>query len=193
MDKICQKPFCEEIAISRGKYCENHRTKKRSNAIAEQRLFMEEYNKNVEKERIENDRIIRREQEIEYEETVRADREIIEKEEFAKSLELSIIEFFKEKKKNILPEPLENEKFYNIKIALPSGLKLVRKFGENVVLRNVRDYIDVHFYENKIKIQNYDLILNYPNKRLTIQDSNTSLESLNVPKSFILHIYDLDS
>ena len=201
MEKTCQKANCVNTYISRGKYCDKHRTKKKKipSTISEEfesLKVIEDKKKEVElikKTQFENDRLLRREQEEEYAEAVRQDMARMEQEELDKSVKLSIQQFYGELKVNIPIEPINTEDCYNIRIALSNGNKLNRKFPTDSIIRHIRDYIDVYFYENIISTTNYDLILNYPFRKLSIDDKDLKISSLDLPKSFTLYLSDLDA
>jgi hypothetical protein len=197
--RTCQKINCELPSISRGKYCEKHRTNKKKPPIerirTETEQKSEETHQKVEHEKqlkLDEDRIIRSEQDKEYEETVRADQERLDQIEYNKVLEMSINEYFLNKKASLGPENIDGV-FYNIKIQLPNGLKITRKFKKDCSIGDIRDYIDVYFFENKINIPNYELIINFPYQKFTKDDCNIELQTLEVPKMLMLFLSNLDA
>lgn len=188
--KRCQKIYCDLPSIPRGKYCEIHRSVRRRIApIFEEpeRIHKEDT------QRIVNDRLIREEQEDEYKETVRLDRENFEKIEYEKILEISRTQYFNDKKMFLLPEPEHGEDFFNIRIKLPNNTTITRKFSIISKIKDIRDYIEVYFYENGINIVNYILVSNFPHNKFTEKDSEVEITSLGFPKNFILYLQDLDS
>ena len=137
----CQKTNCELPSISRGKYCENHRTNKKKTPIERiqpeqeqktdgDRIPETKYNEEM-MMKLDEDRIIRSDQDKEYEETVRADQERLDLIEYNKVLEMSMNEYFQSKKANLGPENMDGV-FYNIKIQLPNGLKIFRMTVQEV-------------------------------------------------------------
>ena len=200
MIKVCQKKNCYEPAISRGKYCVQHRTNKpkikRNNNILNQEEKKEELipvniNNNydedinlalklsldtlnnereqvINKEKIKEDRELRIEQEYEFNEAMRMDKENYDK----KRRRIDDIE---NKRINLnKSEPLEDEKYFNIKI--------------------IRDYLDVYFEDNNININNYNLVINQsPIRKLLIYDNDITIESLKLSNSFILFLENLDA
>ena len=219
MIKVCQKKNCYEPAISRGKYCVQHRTNKpkikRNNNILNQEEKKEElipvninnnydeyinlelklslYKLNnereqvINKEKIKEDRELRIEQEYEFNEAMRMDKENYDK----KRRRIDDIE---NKRINLnKSEPLEDEKYFNIKIKL-SNLTLMRKFKYNSSIKNIRDYLDVYFEDNNININNYNLVINQsPIRKLLIYDNDITIESLKLSNSFILFLENLDA
>ena len=212
MIKVCQKKNCYEPSISRGKYCEQHRTNKAkikpNNNILNHEEKKEElipvninnydedinialklsletlnnerqYMKNINQEKINEDRELRREQEYEFNEAMRMDKENHE-------IEIKRI-IIKEN------EPIESEKYFNIKIKLPN-ITLRRKFKFNANLKDIRDYLDVYFEDNNINIKTYNLVINQsPLRKLLIEDNNILIESLKLSNSFILFLENLDA
>ena len=154
--KLCQKINCNNFAIHRGKYCEIHRTKKRSNTIQSNTI------QNF-KEKEDTTQILK-EQDEEYNfymnEDIKRICQINEEKELNNILELSKITFNDEIKNKVLPEPEEESKNnYHIQFKLPSGINLKRKFTEDIKFIDVRNYLNYYFYENNINIVNYNLIL----------------------------------
>ena len=218
MIKVCQKKNCYEPSISRGKYCEQHRTNKAkikpTNNILNHEEKKEEiipvninnydedinialklsletlnnerqYMKNINQEKINEDRELRREQEYEFNEAMRMDKEKYEK----KTRRIEEIEI----KRIIIKEnePIESEKYFNIKIKLPN-ITLTRKFKFNAILKDIRDYLDVYFEDNNINIKIYNLVINQsPLRKLLIEDNNILIESLKLSNSFILFLENL--
>lgn len=195
--RLCQKISCNLPAISRGKYCEIHRTNKRKSSIQYQEnifdIEREQENKIQlqKKVEIENDRQLRFEQEEEYKRSMEMDIKRNEEIEYEKILELSMQEYYNEKK-NKVKKQIE-EIYYSIKIKLPDGDILVKNFGVNCSIGLIRDAIEIYFYEMKIKVYNYQIVFNYPKRIFTKEDNDILLSSLDVPKNFIIYVYNLDS
>lgn len=213
MIKVCQKKNCYDPAIHRGKYCENHRTNKpkikpiNNIPIGEEELqphnitsYDEDLNialklsletLNNEKghiKKIKEDRELRIEQEYEFNEAMRMDKENIENKR-------KIIEEIENKRINIKKNEVEDdsEEYFNIKIKL-SNTTLIRKFKFNSKIRDIRDYLDVYFKDNNINIRNYNLVVNQsPIRKLLIDDSNITISSLKLSHSFILFLENLDA
>ena len=198
MQRLCQKPYCELPSIPRGKYCEIHRIKKRTKRsdsdteinfnnlrISEERKELESFRKQEEKEKLEEDRKLRREQEEEFQKTMEADRE---------RLELSEDKYFEDLKEKIsLNTTCLGSDFYNIKIQMPNGTKINEKFSIESTVQDVREYINLYIYENNIRISNYDLILNFPHRKITVEEKDLNIQSLSKAKNFILYLSDLDA
>ena len=143
--------------------------------------------KNINQEKINEDRELRREQEYEFNEAMRMDKEKYEK----KTRRIEEIEI----KRIIIKEnePIESEKYFNIKIKLPN-ITLRRKFKFNANLKDIRDYLDVYFEDNNINIKTYNLVINQsPLRKLLIEDNNILIESLKLSNSFILFLENLDA
>ena len=164
MIKICKKKDCNNTAIARGKYCNIHRTNKAKNNIP---ILREEtkYN-NVDEDieialklsletlkiektnKIEEDRKLKIDQESAFDETVKLDIERMNR----KKVEVEELE---NKRINISKNnPTEKENYFNIKIKLPSNKALIKKFKEESYVRDIRDYLDVYFFDNNINIKN---------------------------------------
>ena len=195
--KFCKREDCDEVAIPRGKYCEKHRTTKKRNVIENE---LSDFDKainlskmtyqNEEKERekldkvikeLEINRLIIEEQDREYEEAKKKDQERINK---IKIQEDNI----NNKRKKINSIEL-NKEHYKIKIKLQSG-DIILKCNKNQDILYIKDYLDVYFYDNKLKIENYNLILPTKEGKLILKE-NEKLEELDLPNNFLLYIENL--
>lgn len=206
MIRLCQKKDCENESIPRGKYCELHRTNKKRrdvvirNTNEEQKFFsyFEEEEKIIKEQKnkkIEEDRIIRKEQEAEYKETERLDIEKMENIRFLKAIEESKKNFIKEKKEFLLNEPdIKEEGVYYFKIKLSTGKAILRRFSNDSKIQDIRDYLEVYFYDNNISIENYNLVLNYPKIEFgnTEDENNLKLKNVIEQKNIIIYIRNLD-
>ena len=204
MIKICKKKDCNNTAIARGKYCNIHRTNKVKNNIP---VLMEEtkqetkYNNDEDIElalklsletlkiekinKIEEDRKLKIDQESAFNETVKLDIERMNR----KKVEVEELE---NKRINISKNnPTEKENYFNIKIKLPSNKALIKKFKEESYVRDIRDYLDVYFFDNNINIKNYILLINALEKK-TLENSDL-ISSLNMSNNFMIFLEDLDS
>jgi hypothetical protein len=210
--KVCQKDNCNELSIRRGKYCEMHRTKKIPNRevtlspirTQESKTYEDDIEIALElsrkiyedekKKQKEEDRFLKEQQEKEYYETLKIDEKILKQKE--KDIEDEIdkernkkIEFEIKKNRVILNMPSEeDENIYNIKIKL-SNTTLIRKFKKNCTIEDIRDFLYVY----NDKTNEYNLVLNSPFKKFTKEDVGIKIESLNLPKNFILFVENLDT
>jgi hypothetical protein len=83
--------------------------------------------------------------------------------------------------------------YFNIKIKL-SNQTLIKKFSNKCKIKDIRDYLDVYFDDNKINIKNYNLVINQsPIIKLSISDNNLNISALNLPNNFILFLENLDA
>lgn len=184
--KFCSKEDCDEIAIPRGKYCEKHRTTKKKNEISDfdkaiNLSKMTYQNEKKEKEHLEINRLLIEEQDREYEEAKKKDEERINRIKIQEDI-------INNKRKKISSIEL-NKDHYKIKIKLQSG-NIILKCNKDNNISYIKDYLDVYFYDNKIKMENYNLILPTKDGKLVVNE-NEKLEELNVPNNFLLYIENL--
>ena len=142
---------------------------------------------NINNKKIKEDRELRIEQEYEFNEAMRMDKEKIEnKRRLIEDIEIKRINIQKN-------EPGDSDEYFNIKIKL-SNTTLIRKFKVNSNIKDIRDYLDVYFQDNNINIRNYNLVINQsPIRKLLIDDNDISISSLKLSHSFILFLENLDS
>jgi hypothetical protein len=210
MLKVCQKENCREPAIKRGKYCVTHRTnktnipKKNQNIPVNEKknIFKNNYDEDIElalkisleelslkkynDKKLEDDRNLKLEQEEEYNNIMRMDLERIRKEK-------ERIEDIETKRVNVIKnEPLDDVKYFNIKFKL-SNKDVLKKFKLNSTVKDIRDFLDVYFEDNKINIINYNLVVNQtPIRKITIDENHMVISSLNLTNNFILFLENLD-
>lgn len=202
MKKICQKNNCNKL-ISKGKYCQDHNIRickicTYNNNINATECSMCLYNfnenkdiKNMKLKKFEEDRILKKEQEDEYNITALNDSIKNEEKEIMEAIIKSNNFIFEEKKKKILEEP-NSEDVYNIKIKLPNNISLKRKFSKEANFEDIRNYLDIYFVENNIKIIDYYLVTNFPKIKYTIEDNNKKLKDTNLEKNIVLYIQNND-
>ena len=212
MVKICAKDNCQQPSIPRGKYCEVHRTgikKPQTQDIERTRRQVEEEinQKQLEDERIrlqkieddrqlrldqdrlrlqkiEEDRQLRRDQELEYNETILKDKERMRVEEEKKENER-----FEEELAQIIKMSAEME--------IENSIEKKKKSLERLVVdENDKNNYKIKFklkdftFLNNIKIQNYDLVTNFPKEILS--DLELELSNTKLSKNCILYIENLD-
>ena len=157
-------------------------------------------------QKIEEDRQLRRDQELEYNETILKDKERMRveeekkenerfEEELAQIIKMSAemeIENSIEKKKKSLERLVvdENDKNnYKIKFKL-KDFTFLKQFNKNSTINDLRNFVDIYIHENNIKIQNYDLVTNFPKEILS--DLELELSNTKLSKNCILYIENLD-
>ena len=152
------------------------------------KLSLEELNieKNINNKKLEDDRNLKLEQEEEYNNIMRMDIERIHKEK-------ERIEIIENKRVNVIKNvPLDTDKFFNIKIKLPNK-DIIKKFKLTSKIADIRDFLDVYFEDNKMTILKYDLVINQtPIRKISINDSDMLISSLNLSSNFILFLEILD-
>ena len=197
MIKKCSREDCQETIVRKtSKYCINHCSRRvREQVLNENRTsevihgIITNDEMRLREEEILTERMLREEQEAEYEETMRMDMErIIQKEnEQCRKIQLEnerIIQKENEQynKMNMENERLseinnircnltfdeKNEPFYKFKIGILSA-SIIASFSARSSISILFDFVDVFAYDNKIEdefVNGYELIL-YPNITIT--------------------------
>jgi len=194
--KLCQKINCNNFSIPRGKYCEIHRIKKKTNNLNIINTNIN-FNTNLENQEVkENTSEILKKQNEDYnffmQEDIKRICELNEEKELNNILELSKQTFINDIKNKILEEPKSLKNIYNVKFKLSSGLTLQRKFPDNTKFIDLRNFLNYYFYENKINIINYNLVL-FPNKLFTIENNDDLLYKYDIQNTITFYIQDCDS
>lgn len=190
--KFCQKYNCDLLAIPRGKYCELHRTNKPKRDDTTQ-LSIPKIDDIESKLKIEEDRFLREEQDLQFKETERQDRERLEQLEFEKILEMSRQNYFEELKESLKDEiNINSDDCFTIKFQFPNGLKNIKKFRHDVVVKTIRNYLDVYIHENNMNIKKYNLVLNFPKIELNEEFDTYQIKEFTTSSNFVLHVQDLE-
>jgi hypothetical protein len=150
--KRCAKSNCIKNSITRGKYCEDHRTRKKQNQLPEPDI--QSLTQNIVERRFLID-----EQNKEYEETMRLDQLRNEEKE-----QQMLEKVFKESEMDQIRQLIfSNEKTndsFNIKFSI-KGKQNIHYFDRDALFKDVFQYIDLYLYDTKTEME-YDLIY-YPN------------------------------
>lgn len=114
---------------------------------------------------------LRREQE---EDDSRAKAELEAALELSKTLDKEAN--LKRKRESLQAEPPKGPEATKLRLQLPNGSKIDRRFLATSTLQDVRDFVDVYLGDNEIPIESYSLSTTYPrktyeNKAETLQDA----------------------
>ena len=139
--------------------------------------------------------IVKDKQDEEYKKTMIMDMERMrlkdEQDEIKNVIEISKKMYIEEKRNRIKEEPEESKENYIFQFKLPNNNRIKRIFHNTSSLLDVRNFLDVYFYDNKITIENYDLII-FPKKVFNIDNLN-KINEYNFEKNTLFFIHDLDS
>jgi len=154
----------------------------------------------------EEEAALRAEQDREFQETLEADRRREEERAEAERQEQRRVEEEREKlrieeekrerileeaKKLVSEEPPSGPGVARIRLFLPSGSKVQRRFLANDKVEVIRAYVRLYFDENNIDIENFELSSNYP-KKILANDSESIQDALGGLQAVIM-IRDLDA
>ena len=178
MIRFCQKEDCDKQTIKRGKYCIDHCTIRKKSLfdiktddeileeIRNKRRYDDE-NRIFQQNKIIEDRLIMEEQNREYNETYNRDLEIKKQKDENERKEIHD----KQKFTNEMNEKIhsnshrENDEYYKIKFVFPnlSGLSIISTFSKDDYFKNIFDFVDVFLYDLNINCAMYDYeLISYP-------------------------------
>ncbi|ETW08000.1 hypothetical protein H310_02381 [Aphanomyces invadans] len=80
-----------------------------------------------------------------------------------------------------------------IRLQLHNGTKLERLFWATDTFQTVRDFVDVAFFEREIAIVRYELATNFPRKSWDADHSHVTLQDAGLAPQALLYVQDLDS
>lgn len=177
--KKCSRDDCQESIVRKtSKYCINHCSRRvREKFLMDSRTseaihgIIRSDEMRRREEEILTERMLREEQETEYEETMRMDMErIIQKENEINhkiQMENDRLSEIQNKRQNLLDDE-KNEAFYKFKIGI-LNVSTIASFSKRSSISILFDFVDVFAHDNKIEdafVNGYELIL-YPNITIT--------------------------
>ncbi len=107
------------------------------------------------------------------------------------------LEEIESKRANLVPEPQPNVdsgvKTTTVCFHLKNGKRFQRQFYLNSTLKELRDYVDIKLYDDNVKINSYNAILNYPKKAFGPDDDlDRTLEESGLAFRVILFIQEIE-
>jgi len=157
----------------------------------------------------EEENQLRDQQDAEYEAALEADRQRQREQEEERErlrqeqeeLERAVREEQEVKEKRIdaarslLQEEPSDGSITQIRFTLPSGRKIVRKFGSDEKVKVLRAFLTLHFHENDLdEMPNIGLSMNYPKKSFNSEsDEELNLQEASLYPQAVLMVQDLDA
>ena len=104
----------------------------------------------------------------------------------------------KEQKIHIIRERLQdeplagsNDGIANIRLQIPKGTKIMRRFHKTECIQSINDFLYLYFHDNQMEITNFAISTSYPKRDL--DDETQTLEALGLFPSAALMVRDLDA
>eukprot|EP00614_Pseudopedinella_elastica_P026910 CAMPEP_0172619406 /NCGR_PEP_ID=MMETSP1068-20121228/93177_1 /TAXON_ID=35684 /ORGANISM="Pseudopedinella elastica, Strain CCMP716" /LENGTH=221 /DNA_ID=CAMNT_0013426151 /DNA_START=353 /DNA_END=1018 /DNA_ORIENTATION=- len=107
------------------------------------------------------------------------------------SLKLDKEASLKRKRDGLAAEPAPGPETTKLRLQLPNGSKLDRRFNASVTLQEVRNFIDVYLGDNELSIESYSLSTNFP--RRVYNEDAISLREAGLHPQSVLYVQDLDA
>lgn len=107
------------------------------------------------------------------------------------SLQLSAEANLRRKREALPPEPPAGPDATRLRLQLPNGSKIDRRFLASAPLSQVRDFVDIYFGDNEIRIASYSLCTRVP--RATYADGSVTLREAGLHPQSVLFVQDLDA
>mmetsp|Transcript_14115 Transcript_14115/g.22049 ORF Transcript_14115/g.22049 Transcript_14115/m.22049 type:complete len:382 (+) Transcript_14115:84-1229(+) len=149
---------------------------------------------------------LRREQDAEYQETLRQDQERQRLREEALEAERKRQEEFEEEQQRLADEeqnklqkakdllqPEPSSGGTRIRFVLPNGKKVNRRFNSDETVASLRAFLTVHCEENSLDIKNFGLSTSYPKKSYEESENETTLEDAGISPQAVLMVQDMDA
>jgi hypothetical protein len=166
--KTCARTNCIKPSIIRGKYCEEHRVRKKVNRppILQPQIIEEHPQQNVIEE--QERRLLIDSQNHEYDEAMRLDM-IRHQEKEQEILEKVFKESEMDQVRQIVFSYEKNEDSFNIKFSI-NGKQQIQYFNHDALFKDIFQYIDLYLYDNNLDME-YELIY-YPNNIFSKDEYN---------------------
>ncbi len=121
------------------------------------------------------------------EQEARAQREAAQAEEAAATAKASSIE----SKKAAMPtEPMASADVATVRFQLPTNAKVTRRFKRDALVKDMHDWLEVYFYENKSDTKRFSVSTAHPKVELT--DMGATVDSVGLFPRGMLYVQDLD-
>lgn len=158
--KRCAKTNCIKNSIIRGKYCEEHRTRKKISIQPVEVIQQPDIQPSVTQNIIEQERrFLIDEQNREYEETIKLDM-LRNQEKEQQMLEKAFKESEMDQIRQLVFSNEKTDDSFNIKFSI-NGKQNIHYFNRDASFKDIFQYIDLYLYDTKTEME-YDLIY-YPN------------------------------
>ena len=158
--KRCAKANCIKNSITRGKYCEEHRVRKKIRPETIQQSDIQDIQPSVTQNIIEQERrFLIDEQNREYEETIKLDM-LRNQEKEQQMLEKAFKESEMDQLRQLVFSNEKSDDSFNIKFSI-NGKQNIHYFNRDASFKDIFQYIDLYLYDTKTEME-YDLIY-YPN------------------------------
>ena len=183
----CKKINCTEFAEYRKQFCITHRRKLKPNTNLESKIDDNSF---------ERSNLIN-EQNIDYEESLRVDMENRYQKDIEEALKISLkierIEQVEKKKKEIelLDSLIDENNFISLKFKLPNSILLTKKFYIDVKFKDLRNFLDCYILENKIVLENYIIVSNFPKKIYDIESNSILLKDEYKEKNIVFYVSEI--
>ncbi|CAM9239967.1 unnamed protein product [Discosporangium mesarthrocarpum] len=94
----------------------------------------------------------------------------------------------------IREEPPPGPEATRVRLQLPNGSKVDRRFGKDEKVGQVRSFLNIHFESAGIPITNFSMSTNFPRKTYAQgQDDGLTLVEAGLHPQSVLYVHDLDS
>ena len=94
---------------------------------------------------------------------------------------------------SVQDEPSPGPDASRLRLQLPSGMKLDRRFSKAEKLSAIVDYILLYFLDNEIGIERVSLSTNFPKRTYGESEMHLSLEEAGLHPQAVLFVHDLDA
>ena len=153
-----------------------------------------EYRESEQQDRLRREQREREEQEQREAEQIRI-QQAQEEEQRAAASAANKATILQQKRERVQPEPAvggdSGGDVCTLRLQLPSGMKLNRRFLKHNTVNDLTNWLDVHLADSDTTLQNYVLSTAYPKKELT--DGEATFESLGLHPRGMLYMADLDA
>ena len=108
--------------------------------------------------------------------------------------EMRVKEAERQRKRESLPaEPAKGKDTTNLRLNLPNGKRVQRRFDKACSLQQVKDYVELTCYDQGLELCNFALATNFPKRTYSADEDTLSLEEAGLHPQAVIFIQDLDA
>ena len=86
---------------------------------------------------------------------------------------------------------IDENNFISLKFKLPNSILLTKKFYIDVKFKDLRNFLDCYILENKIVLENYIIVSNFPKKIYDIESNSILLKDEYKEKNIVFYVSEI--
>ncbi|CAN0512215.1 unnamed protein product, partial [Laminaria digitata] len=96
-------------------------------------------------------------------------------------------------RRRVRDEPPAGGNAARIRLQLPNGSKVDRRFAGDGTVGEIRGFVTLHLQDNGIPITNFSMSTNFPRRTYSPEDDGLSAQEAGLHPTGMLFVHDLDA